>query len=110
MVSSNHSTSGCMHYGIDLTSETGERVGLCAVVTQTATAAEAVESTLAQLIRAEISNPPAFGARIVASVLEDGNIAAEWGRNLVTMSSRIAEMRSQLFKELEQLGEYYYSC
>jgi aspartate aminotransferase len=61
---------------------------------------------LAQLIRVEISNPPAFGARIVAAVLENESIAAEWGQNLITMSSRIAEMRWQLYKELEQLGKY----
>lgn len=67
----------------------------------------AVESALAQLIRVEISNPPAFGARIVAAVLEDESIAAEWSRNLVTMSSRIAEMRRRLFKELDQLGECF---
>lgn len=95
-------------YGIeaDKIFQTGERVGLCAFVSQSTTAAEAVESTLAQLIRVEISNPPAFGARIVAAVLEDETITAEWGRNLITMSSRIAEMRSQLYKELDQLGEY----
>jgi aspartate aminotransferase len=67
----------------------------------------AVESTLAQLIRVEISNPPAFGARIVAAVLEDNAIAAEWDRNLITMSSRIAEMRMQLYKELDQLGVHF---
>jgi aspartate aminotransferase, cytoplasmic len=65
-----------------------------------------VESTLSQLIRVEISNPPAFGARIVGAVLEDETIAAEWGRNLIAMSSRIAEMRLQLYKELDQLGEH----
>ncbi|GAM33829.1 hypothetical protein TCE0_013f01011 [Talaromyces pinophilus] len=79
----------------------GERVGLCAFVSQSTTAAEAVESTLSQLIRVEISNPPAFGARIVVAVLEDETIAAEWGRNLIAMSSRIAEMRLQLYKELD---------
>ncbi|QGA18818.1 hypothetical protein EYB26_006503 [Talaromyces marneffei] len=81
----------------------GERIGLCAFVSHSTTAAVAVESALAQLIRVEISNPPAFGARIVAAVLEDESIAAEWSRNLVTMSSRIAEMRRRLFKELDQL-------
>ncbi|KAH8704895.1 putative aspartate aminotransferase [Talaromyces proteolyticus] len=82
----------------------GERVGLCAFVSQTSTATEAVESALAQLIRVEISNPPAFGARIVAAVLADEEIRAEWARNLVTMSSRIAEMRWQLYEGLNQLG------
>lgn len=87
-------------------SKTGERVGLCAFISHSTTAAEAVESTLAQLIRVEISNPPAFGARIVAAVLENESITTEWSQNLVTMSSRIAEMRSQLYKELNELGKY----
>ncbi|KAJ5175685.1 uncharacterized protein N7482_001562 [Penicillium canariense] len=82
----------------------GERIGLCAFVSRTRTLATAVESTLAQLIRFEISNPPAFGARIVAAVLEDVDIDAEWRRNLATMSSRIAEMRLQLYQELTELG------
>lgn len=85
----------------------GERVGLCCLVPQTSTTATAVESTLAQLTRVEISNPPAFGARIVAAVLEDEGIYAEWQRNLVTMSSRIAEMRWQLYQGLRELGTFF---
>lgn len=109
MVSYKHPTSSLISmYGIETNKlfKTGERVGLCAFVSQSTTLAEAVESTLAQLIRVEISNPPAFGARIVAAVLEDETITAEWGQNLITMSSRIAEMRLQLYTELDQLGEY----
>ncbi|KAL3431039.1 PLP-dependent transferase [Aspergillus tetrazonus] len=82
----------------------GERVGLCAFVSQSAHAAIAVESALAQLIRVEISNPPAYGARIVAAVLRDETIRAEWARNLVTMSSRIAAMRLELYEALKKLG------
>lgn len=31
---------------------------------------------------------------------------AQWDRDLVTMSSRIAGMREALYKELDKLGEY----
>lgn len=55
------------------------------------------------MIRAEISNPPAFGARIVAAVLEDEEFYAQWRKDLVTMSSRIAEMRWQLYQGLTKL-------
>lgn len=55
------------------------------------------------MIRAEISNPPAFGARIVATVLEDEELYAQWRKDLVTMSSRIAEMRCQLYRGLTEL-------
>ncbi|KAL3481113.1 pyridoxal phosphate-dependent transferase [Aspergillus californicus] len=82
----------------------GERIGLCAFVSNSSTSAIAVESTLAQLIRVEISNPPAFGARVVAAVLEDEEIRVQWARDLVTMSSRIAEMRWALYERLEELG------
>ncbi|KAJ5878811.1 hypothetical protein N7455_002276 [Penicillium solitum] len=81
----------------------GERVGLCAFSSNTPTIAAAVESSLARMIRAEISNPPAFGARIVAAVLEDEEFYAQWRKDLVTMSSRIAEMRWQLYQGLTKL-------
>lgn len=82
-----------------------ERIGLCCFVGRTNTVAAAVESNLAQIVRVEVSNPPAYGARIVASVLEDKNILAEWERNLVTMSTRILDMRRKLSETLIQLGK-----
>ncbi|KAJ5925756.1 hypothetical protein N7454_007266 [Penicillium verhagenii] len=81
-----------------------ERVGLCAFSSKTPAAAAAVESSLAGIIRAEISNPPAFGARIVAAVLEDEQISLQWREDIVTMSSRIAGMRWELYKRLTELG------
>jgi aspartate aminotransferase len=84
----------------------GERIGLCAFVTASATTATAVESTLAQLIRVEISNPPAFGARVVAAVLGNQDIRAEWARNLIAMSGRIKGMREALYEGLVELGTY----
>lgn len=82
----------------------GERAGLCAFVSRNHNIATNVESNLAQLIRGEISNPPAFGARIVAAVLGDSCLFSQWQRDLMTMSSRIAGMRKRLFDELTALG------
>ncbi|KAF1845292.1 putative aspartate aminotransferase [Cucurbitaria berberidis CBS 394.84] len=81
----------------------GERIGLVTFVTQSSDEAMAVESTLEQITRGEISNPPAFGARIVSAVLEDESLRAEWARNLSTMSTRIADMRKDLFNALIKL-------
>ena len=83
----------------------GERVGHVSVTTKTASAAQAVQSRLAQQTRAEISNPPAFGARIVAAVLADGKLRAQWAQDLVTMSGRIAAMRTALYEGLAKRGE-----
>ncbi|TPR10592.1 hypothetical protein CAN33_0022925 [Aspergillus niger] len=82
----------------------GERTGLCAFVSRNHSIATNVESNLAQLIRCDISNPPAFGAGIVATVLGDGGLFSQWQRDLMTMSSRITGMRKRLFGELTALG------
>ncbi|GKZ86236.1 aspartate aminotransferase [Aspergillus niger] len=82
----------------------GERAGLCAFVSRNHSIATNVESNLAQLIRGEISNPPAFGARIFATVLEDGGLFSQWQRDLATMSSGITGIRKRLFGELTALG------
>ena len=63
-----------------------------------------VASQLTVLQRSEISNPPAYGARIASTVLNDAELFAEWERNLQTMSGRIKEMRRNLRGELEKLS------
>ncbi|KAI9037978.1 aspartate aminotransferase [Aspergillus affinis] len=63
-----------------------------------------VASQLAILQRSEISNPPAYGARIASRVLNDPALFAEWEADLRTMSGRIAEMRSGLRQRLESKG------
>lgn len=57
-------------------------------------------------MRAHISNPPAFGARIAAAILGDSQMRAQWDQDLITMSSRIAGMRKALYEELEKLGKH----
>jgi len=63
-----------------------------------------VASQLAILQRSEISNPPAYGARIASTVLNDPKLFAEWEGDLRTMSGRIIEMRKSLKAELDRLG------
>ncbi|KAL4889370.1 pyridoxal phosphate-dependent transferase [Aspergillus ambiguus] len=69
-----------------------------------ATANAHVASQLAILQRSEISNPPAYGARIASRVLNDPALFAEWEADLRTMSGRIAEMRKGLRQRLEAKG------
>lgn len=82
----------------------GERVGALHLITADQKSAAPVMSHLVRLQRAEISNPSQFGSRIVASVLADANLFSEWLLNIKTMSSRVLEMRSALYKELVALG------
>ena len=63
-----------------------------------------IASQLAILQRSEISNPPAYGARIASLVLNDAGLFAEWEGNLREMSGRIIEMRKALRGRLEELG------
>lgn len=86
----------------------GERAGAFHFVTAPGSDAEStigrIGSQLAILQRSEISNPPAYGARIAATVLNDDALFKEWEANLRTMSGRIIDMRTALRKKLEELG------
>jgi len=50
------------------------------------------------------SNPPRHGAYIVATVLGDKELAAEWLQEVKMMSSRIIEMRQDLYNALLKNG------
>lgn len=86
----------------------GERAGAFHFVTAPGSDAEStigrIGSQLAILQRSEISNPPAYGARIAATVLNDEALFKEWEANLRTMSGRIIDMRTALRSKLEELG------
>lgn len=80
-----------------------ERTGALTVVTQNAEAAKNVRSQLAKLTRSMISNPPAFGARIVSKILNNEQLYKEWLEDLKTMVDRIHAMRKQLYDLLQEL-------
>ncbi|MCJ1308219.1 Aspartate aminotransferase, cytoplasmic [Agyrium rufum] len=86
----------------------GERAGAFHFVTAPGSDAtntiSRINSQLAILQRSEISNPPAYGARIASMVLNDPELFAEWEANLRTMSGRIKDMRSRVRKILEELN------
>ncbi|TIA11668.1 aromatic-amino-acid aminotransferase [Aureobasidium pullulans] len=83
----------------------GERVGCLLLVSSTEEAAKNSQSALESLTRIEFSNPPAYGARIAATILQDTELVAQWHKDLVTMSSRIADIRGALYQSLSKQTE-----
>ncbi|MCJ1227580.1 Aspartate aminotransferase, cytoplasmic [Toensbergia leucococca] len=81
--------AGAFHFITGPSSDAVERIGRIA-------------SQLAVLQRSEISNPPAYGARIASLVLNDPALFKEWEANLRTMSGRIKDMRKALREHLEK--------
>jgi len=82
----------------------GERVGALSLVCASADAAKRTLSQLKQIIRPMYSNPPRHGAEIVAHILADKALYAEWEQELKAMSGRIIQMRDLLLAELKKLG------
>lgn len=82
----------------------GERVGALTVVTQSEEEALRVKSHLKRCARANYSNPPSFGARIVERVLSDPENFAAWEKELACMRNRILKMRQALADEMLALG------
>ncbi|KAM7356019.1 glutamate oxaloacetate transaminase 1 isoform 1-T2 [Cochliomyia hominivorax] len=80
-----------------------ERVGNLTVVSKTSTVTEAVKSQFTLLVRGMYSNPPAYGSRIVSTVLNNAELRKEWMDCIKIMSSRIIKMREMLRKHLEEL-------
>lgn len=60
----------------------------------------AISSQVSSLIRSEVSNPPAYGAKIVAKILNTPELTEQWHKDMVTMSSRITAMRHELRDKL----------
>lgn len=81
-----------------------DRIGTISIVTESKSQVAAVMSQLKMIIRANYSNPPAHGARIVKAVLSDPALFEEWKQELRGMSGRIIQMRSVLYDALVKLN------
>lgn len=81
-----------------------ERLGALTVVTTSADRAAAVLSQLKRAARAAYSNPPAHGAAILATILGDAELRADWERELAGMRERIRRMRRLLAAGLDARG------
>lgn len=66
-----------------------ERVGALTVVAATEEAASAALSQLKRCVRSNYSNPPAHGAAIVATILGDQTLRAQWEQDVGQMRDRI---------------------
>lgn len=81
----------------------GERVGAIHIVNDDLQVNKAIISQLNKIIRSEISNPPAYGSKVVSLILQDQELYNQWNKDLLTMSGRIHEMRLLLRKNLISL-------
>jgi aromatic-amino-acid transaminase len=71
----------------------GERVGAFSVVTGSGDESARALSQIKRLARSNYSNPPTHGADIVARVLSDPPLRAQWEQELGGMRDRIKDMR-----------------
>lgn len=80
----------------------GERVGGLSVVCDDVATAGSVLGQLKATVRRNYSSPPAFGAQLVAGVLGDVALNAQWAAEVEVMRKRILDMRQGL---VDLLGE-----
>jgi aromatic-amino-acid transaminase len=82
----------------------GERVGALSVVCASRDEAARVLSQLKIVIRTNYSNPPTFGATVVATVLTTPALRAMWEQELAGMRERIRATRHALVERLQAAG------
>lgn len=81
-----------------------ERIGALTVVGENAEAIDKAMSHVKICVRTNYSNPPAHGAQIVATVLGDSALRAEWDNEVKGMRDRINGMRKRFVDGLESRG------
>lgn len=78
----------------------GERVGALSIVSESKEESARILSQVKRVIRTNYSNPPTHGAAIVAAVLNNPELRAQWEAELAEMRLRIRGMREQMVAEL----------
>ncbi|WP_375737843.1 amino acid aminotransferase [Pseudomonas boanensis] len=81
-----------------------ERTGALIVCAADADKLTDVRSQLAFLARNLWSTPPAHGAAVVATILGDAALKAQWVEELNAMRQRVASLRSGLVEALQPFG------
>ena len=81
-----------------------ERTGLVAVITDTPEKAEIIQSQFGAIQRRIISMPPDHGAALVARILGDDTLKAEWMAEVEAMCARIIDLRGVLSDALNVQG------
>ncbi len=82
----------------------GERVGALTLVAADKDESARVLSQLKRVIRTNYSNPPTHGSTVVAQVLSNPELCAEWEEELAEMRERIRAMRAALVAKLQERG------
>ena len=82
----------------------GERVGALSVLCASKEEADRVLSQLKIVIRTNYSNPPTHGGAVVAAVLNNPELRAQWEQELGEMRVRIKAMRQKLVDGLKAAG------
>ncbi|MCW6529871.1 aspartate/tyrosine/aromatic aminotransferase [Sphingomonas sp. MMSM20] len=77
-----------------------ERTGALTLVGANASAAERAMGNLLPVVRTNYSMPPDHGAAIVAHILGDATLRAQWEEELAEMRNRIRDMRHELVRLL----------
>ena len=78
----------------------GERVGTLNVVAGSSEEGARVLSQIKRLVRANYSNPPTHGGKIVATVLASPELRTLWEQELGQMRERIKDMRKLLVEKI----------
>lgn len=81
-----------------------ERTGAFTLVGTSAKNSEYAFSQVKKSIRANYSNPPAHGGRIVSTILESNELTELWHHELAGMRQRIAGIRRELVAGLSARG------
>jgi aromatic-amino-acid transaminase len=81
-----------------------ERVGGITLVAEDSDIADSAFSQIKAGIRSNYSNPPAHGAAIVTTILEDAELYTQWIKEVADMRVRIQEMRDLFVTTLKEKG------
>jgi aspartate aminotransferase/aromatic-amino-acid transaminase len=81
-----------------------ERTGALTIVSPSSRDAQTAMGHLKLTVRTCYSNPPAHGGLIVATILSDKTLTAQWIKELNTMRKRIVSMRCALVDGLARRG------
>ncbi len=82
----------------------GERTGAFTLVAKTAETAATAFTQVKSIIRVIYSNPPKHGSAVVAAILSDPELKAQWEAELAEMRERIKKMRSLFVSTLKAKG------
>jgi aspartate aminotransferase len=81
-----------------------DRVGSVTIIAENSESCVAVGSQVVATAREIYSVPPAHGAFLVATILDDPELTSEWNDELTEMRDRINGLRRMLVQKLQETG------